>query len=100
MVKATERTPEALLAGLKAGHFYASTGPEIYHVESNGTNLFVECSPVDFIGLVGKGAANERIEGSGITSAMLPLERFQGGWARLILRNADGKKAWGHPWSV
>lgn len=100
MVKAAERTPEALLGALKAGHFYGSTGPEIHHVESNGTHLFVECSPVDFIGLVGKGSAQEKLEGPGITRAMLPLERFAGNWARLILRDANGKKAWGHPWQI
>ncbi|MBO6777904.1 MAG: CehA/McbA family metallohydrolase, partial [Marinibacterium sp.] len=44
MVKAAERTPDALLAALKAGQFYSSTGPEIRHVERNETHLFVECS--------------------------------------------------------
>ncbi len=100
MVKAAKRTPEAILAALKAGHFYASTGPEILHVETDGTHLFVECSPVDFMGLVGKGSAQTKIEGSGITRAMLPLASFQGSWARLVLRNSQGKMAWGHPWRV
>lgn len=100
MVKAPDRTPDALLAALKAGQFYSSTGPEIRHVESDGTHLFVECSAVDFIGLVGKGAAHTKVEGPGITRAMLPLAPFADGWARLILRDCDGKKAWGHPWRV
>ncbi|MEL6572414.1 MAG: phosphotransferase [Pseudomonadota bacterium] len=100
MVKAEERTPDALLAALKAGHYYGSTGPEIYHVETDGTHLFVECSPVAFIGLVGKGAAHTKVEGQNLTRAMLPLEPFVDGWARLNLRTDDGQKAWGHPWRL
>lgn len=100
MVKAAERTPEAILSALKSGHFYASTGPEIHHVETDGTYVFVECSPVDFIGLVGRGSAQEKVEGPGITRARLPLERFASNWARLIVRDAAGKRAWGHPWHV
>jgi len=98
MVKAEAKTPEAILAALKAGDYYASTGPEILHVESDGEFLFVECTPVDFIGLVGKGATSTKVEGPGITRAKLPLETFKGGWARLVLRDASGKKAWGCPW--
>lgn len=100
MVKAADLTPEALLTALKAGHFYGSTGPEILHADTNGTHLFVECTPVDFIGLVGKGARHTKVEGTGITRAMLPMEGFEGSWARLMLRDSTGKKAWGTPWQV
>ena len=100
MVKANSKTPAAILSALKAGDYYASTGPEILHVESDGENLFVECTPVDFIGLMGKGSAHTKMDGPGITRAMLPLKGFEGGWARLVLRDAKGKKAWGCPWRL
>ena len=100
MVKARERSPEALLAALKAGHYYGSTGPEILHVETDGTHLFVECSAVELIALLGKGAGHTKVAGNGITRAMLPLDAFRGGWARLMIRDASGKQAWGCPWHV
>ena len=36
-VKAEELTPESLLRALKAGHYYASTGAELHHVEIPGS---------------------------------------------------------------
>lgn len=75
MVRATARTPDAIVAAIKAGHFYSSTGPEIHdvHIElvadndplaarsvsghANGTlRVHVETSPVGAIYLNGPGA--------------------------------------------
>ncbi len=46
MVKAADRSPEAILAALKSGAYYASQAPEIYHVEIDGDFLNVETSPI------------------------------------------------------
>ena len=46
MVKAEANEPGALLAALKAGHFYSSQGPLIHAAEISGGVLHVECSPV------------------------------------------------------
>ncbi|MEO1308327.1 MAG: phosphotransferase, partial [Pseudomonadota bacterium] len=45
MVKAEENTPDALLDALKAGHHYASTGPEIHHVEWDDKSVSVHIAP-------------------------------------------------------
>lgn len=93
-VKATAQTPEALLDALKAGHYYASTGAEVHHVERVGDSLHVECSPAASVWLLGHGAKSASVFGEEITRARLPLERFEGGFARLVIRAVDGTRAW------
>ena len=46
-VKAESLDPEALLAALKAGQFYASQGPRLLDVEVSRNEVQVKCSPVD-----------------------------------------------------
>ncbi len=46
MVKAESNEPEALLAALKAGHFYSSQGPRLDDFRVAGGEAHVECSPV------------------------------------------------------
>lgn len=48
MVKAEQNTPDAILAALKSGAYYASEGPEIHHAEMLDGFLHVECSPVQW----------------------------------------------------
>jgi hypothetical protein len=45
MVKAAACNQDEILAAVKAGHFYASTGPQIHNLEIDGNRLLVECSP-------------------------------------------------------
>ncbi|MEO3388227.1 CehA/McbA family metallohydrolase [Mesorhizobium sp. CAU 1741] len=97
MVKATENTPDAILAALKSGAYYASQGPEIRHVEIDGDWLNVETSPVDSVWLVGHAARSKVVMGPGIAHARLPLEKFAGGWARLVVSDAEGRRAWSNP---
>lgn len=100
MVRAEEATPEAILAALKDGAFYATTGPAIRHAEMADGHLFVETSPVEHAALVGRAARSEAIAGRGMTRMRLPLERFAGGWARLAVRDAAGRRAWAQPFEV
>lgn len=97
MVKAAENTPEAILAALKSGAYYASQGPEIRHVEIDGDWLNVETSPVNSVWLVGHAARSRVVMGLGIAHARLPLEKFAGGWARLVVLDAEGRRAWSNP---
>ena len=45
MVRAAERSDQAVLAALHAGHTYASTGPQLHEVVRDGDTLEVRCSP-------------------------------------------------------
>lgn len=100
MVKAPENSPEALLAALKRGDYYASSGPDLHYAEMDENALRVECSPVHSICLYGPGAVNTRVYGEDITRAQLPLERFKGNWARLQIEDKHGKRAWANPFLV
>jgi hypothetical protein len=98
MVKAEANEPEALLSALKAGEYYASTGPELHDMRIEGNTLVMECSPADHIIAIGANAASRVVHGEGLTRAELPLERLlEGGWVRAAVHDAAGKRAWSNP---
>ncbi len=76
MVKAEENTPEALIAALKAGVMYASTGPDFVDIELGGDIVKVKSSPVSAVILQGAGVSTEGDFGEELTSAKLSLEKF------------------------
>lgn len=98
MVKAEENTPEALLAALKAGHMYASTGPEIHNVEWSKKKVTVECNAAASIIVQGAGSATVAHHSESITRAELNLSRFANSpWVRLTVIDRAGKRAWTNP---
>ena len=98
MVKAEANEPTALVSALKAGEYYASTGPDLHDFRIEGDKVVVECSPVDNIVAIGANAASRSAHGDGLTRAELPLERFRkGGWVRAAVQDAAGKRAWSNP---
>lgn len=100
MVKAQANEPEALVAALRAGDYYSSTGPELYEVAVDGDALVIACSPARHIMAVGHGSAAAHVwaqEGL-MTEARLPLDVFRkGGWLRAIAADDNGRKAWSNP---
>jgi len=52
MVRAAEKSQEAVLAALRAGAFYGSTGPEIESVEVGDEDVTVRCSPAASVTLL------------------------------------------------
>ncbi len=98
MVKAEANEPEALVAALRAGACYASTGPELHDVRIEGDTVIVECSPAEHVIAAGADAASSAVHGEGLTRAELPLERVRaGGWLRVAVHDAAGKRAWSNP---
>ncbi len=97
MVKAEANTPEALLAALKEGLNYSSQGPQIHDVRREGDELVIACSPAQAIILAGRLGWRRRVIGSGLTEARLPLEPGSGGFRRLTVRDAYGRRAWTNP---
>jgi hypothetical protein len=97
MVKAEENEPAALVAALKAGDFYSSQGPLIHSAGIVGGALEVECSPVVNIAAVGRGSRATHVRGRQLTRGELPLEDFAGDWFRVVVTDAAGRSAWGHP---
>ncbi len=98
MVKAEANTPEALLAALKEGHSYASTGPEIHDVKWSPDEVTVRCSAAATVIVQGKGSAALACHGNDMTEAVVPLARFANSpWMRLTVVDRAGKRAWTNP---
>ena len=98
MVKATANSPEALLAALKAGHFYSSQGPELRDVRVEGDKVVVECSAVSSVIAMGQGTGAKAVHGASMTRAEVPLVRLNDSpWIRVAVVDAAGKRAWSNP---
>ncbi|MGF1502864.1 MAG: CehA/McbA family metallohydrolase [Paracoccaceae bacterium] len=98
MVKAEANAPDALLAALRAGEYYASTGPELYDVRLAGGEVRIACSPAVNVIALGKGSAGTVVHGAGLTEVALPLRPFEaGGWVRVAVQDAGGGRAWSNP---
>lgn len=97
MVKAEANEPNALVAALKAGHYYSTQGPSIMAMTREGNELVVETSPSQQIVLAGAHTLSVYVSGTGMTSARLSLDRFAGQWGRLMVLDADGRTAWSNP---
>jgi predicted metal-dependent phosphoesterase TrpH len=104
-VKSEVLEPEALLAALKAGHYYSSQGPKIYELSIDGTELWVACSPVNAIAVVGHNSRSVGRYGRAITEARIDLAGLdkswvgvrQSPWIRIVLIDGTGKRAWTNP---
>lgn len=98
MVKAEENAPEALLAALKAGAFYATQGPEFRDVRIEERKIVVECSAVSAVCFLGAPQDATSVQGRSLTRAEIPLNRFAGSpFVRVSLIDAAGKRAWSNP---
>lgn len=97
-VKSESLEPVALLAALKAGHYYSSTGPEIYDIQLfPGDKLLVHCSPANRVLFTGKGSRAVAVQGNGETQFELKLNKFDSPYGRVTVRGADGGHAWSNP---
>lgn len=97
-VRSEELSPDALLASLKAGHYYSSTGPKIHDVNfSSADHVTVECSPAERVYVTGKGPAVVSAGGRGLTRIEIDLSKFASPYARITVRDAHGRRAWTNP---
>lgn len=97
-VKAEANEPGALLAALKAGHFYASTGPEIHDVQVvAGKSLTVGCSPASRIFVTGSNRQGRHVFGDGLTEAAIDISGLDSPYLRVTVRDSQGKRAWTNP---
>lgn len=101
MVKSEADTPEALLAALHAGAFYASQGPEIHDIRRDGDELVITSSPAVAIMANGPGSAHAYAHastvGGTLTEARLGLAAFAGSWCRVAIADERGRRAWSNP---
>jgi hypothetical protein len=97
-VRAESLDPAALLAALKGGHYYASTGPEIYMIRLHDGHVTVQCSPASRV-LVTGGIPGKQVQaGDALTQCTLSLEMFQASaYIRVTVIDANDHRAWSNP---
>jgi hypothetical protein len=109
-VRAAERSQEAVLAALRAGTFYGSTGPALESVELADGQVTVRCSPAASVTLVtgrrrGSRANAGRLgypndaeilerDSSGLITACRLERQRNTPYGRLELADTTGRKAW------
>ena len=106
-VRSRDNEPDALVAALKAGHFYASEGPELRNVAIDGDAVVVESSPVRKVIVSGGSERYDCRYGADLTSSRVPLTMFQNGghevdpilgrYLRVTIVDSAGKRAWTNP---
>jgi len=113
MVRAPERSQEAVLAALRAGSFYGSTGPSITALETDGDFIEVRCSPAQSVTLVSSRHRGARANAGrlGYPNLSTILERDAAGlitavrlekpplapFGRVVVSDTSGRRAWTNP---
>lgn len=96
MLKLPRLTYDAVIDGLRQGHFYCSTGPEIHSLFIRDGALHVTCSPVEKIYLITQGRFCQMQvaePGQTVQQAVFPL-RGDEGYVRVDCRDATGRHAY------
>jgi hypothetical protein len=97
VVRAPRLEPAALMASMEAGEFYASTGVAFEAYRADASAIVVRVRPLGDtryrISVVGPNGVIEAVDG--------PAARFaltgRRGYARLVVEDSNGAKAWGQP---
>lgn len=98
MVKTEANEPDALLAALKAGHYYSSTGAELHDLRFDGDELVIECSPATGVFLQGKGSRAVQVLGTDLRQVRLPAHKLgKHSYLRVTVVDAQGRRAWSNP---
>jgi hypothetical protein len=104
LVRAESLDEDALIAALKAGHFYSSQGPELHGValaeSADGLGLRVLSSPVHAVTVSGPAIGMVTRAQAGTTFAFFPFEEPPAGYLRITVEDAAGRKAWTNPFWI
>lgn len=99
MLQLDELSRKGISEALKNGHFYASSGPEIYQITQEGNTISVQCSPVETIAFKAwprRGYCAQQEIDQPLTSASYTL-RGNEQWIRITCIDHQGKRAWSNP---
>jgi hypothetical protein len=98
MVKAASLDPDTLLAALKSGAYYASTGPELHDIAIDGDTIRIRCSPVSDIVVSGRGATFREAHDTSLVEFETTLPgRKRPPYVRVTVTDAHGRAAWSNP---
>ena len=98
MVKAESLSVGDIFNALKAGHFYASTGPEIHSITLEGNRLHVSCSPCRAIFMCYYPGEGQRVSNGGAPVTEATYEIPEGSvYVRVQCMDERGMSAWSQP---
>jgi len=103
MVRTTDFSQRGLLEALRAGHFYASMGPEIHDVQISASHVTVRCSPARRVSLItARAGGDSRHVDGGELLTEVTLERrespaYPERYIRVEVEDAEGRIAWSNP---
>ena len=95
---AAELSKNAIVAALKAGHHYASTGADLNDLQIEDEILTVSSSPVENVVVSGAGHMAMSETGQDITVTQFDLSKFRSNWFRVTIRGSEGQMAWSNPY--
>ena len=99
MVRAERLEAGCILRALRAGHFYATQGPEIRAFFLEDGEACLECSPceeVHFVSYEPRGASVYAADGKPLTAVRVPLKGGER-WVRAECVDREGRTAWSQP---
>lgn len=104
-IQAEELTQPSVMEAFVQGRYHASCGPSINSLIMEGDGLHITCSPVRHIIFLSNlpWAPLRNFTGEGITQASYALKRygdFPETFVRVVVIDAQGRKAWANPVKV
>lgn len=102
MVQAEELAEASVMEALRAGRFYATTGPGIRQIEiPDGREIIVHCSPAESIIFYSDSpwAEGRVLMGHGITEGRYRIQQNDH-FVRIEIRDSAGRKAWSSPMKI
>lgn len=98
-VRSLDRSPSSLVAALKGGSYYCSTGVIIHSLWLVGNILHVECSGASEILVNGRNRASTFVCAESITRADIDLSALKASpWFRVIIFGLNNCRAWTNPY--
>ncbi len=123
MVRAADRSRDAVIAALRAGDFYSTMGPRFSSISIDDDQLTIHCSPVKSVTVLANPPFGARvtaghheisfharrfptadghalegiISGDNLTGAIFPRGSYPLRYIRVVLEDDQGRRAWSNP---
>ena len=98
MVAADDLTPEAIVASLKDGRHYSSTGPVINYIALEDDTLIVDSSAAETMIVSAQGHLALNKTGPNLTYAEFDLSGLKSSYFRVTIIDRAGGIAWSNPY--
>lgn len=103
LLQADNLSHEGVMGALRAGRYYATQGPRFHSVTLSGDEVQVTCDPVRHVIFHSNLTWSDGrcASGQGVTQASYRVSRRRGeSFVRVVLEDAQGRRAWMNPYPV